>query len=204
MPQSPVYLDNHATTRGRSARGRGDAAVFHRRLRQPGQHQPCFRLGSKDAVDAARGADRRGDRRGRHARSSSPAAPPRATIWPCAAWPSGTRRNGKHLVTVATEHKAVLDPLARLGRRGFEVTLLPVEPAGSAGRAGSIRERWPAAIRDDTILVSVMLANNEIGVVQPLAEIGRICRQRGVRCTATPRRRWARCRSTSRRWASIC
>ena len=88
----------------------------------------------------------------------------------------------------ATEHRAVLDPIERLGRRGFEVTLLGVEQAGSA-RAGLARSRRSCAdaLRDDTLLVSVMLANNEIGVIQPLAEIAAICRERGVlvHCDAT-------------------
>ena len=74
----------------------------------------------------------------------------------------------------------MLDPLAKLARRGFEVTLLPVMPSPDP-RAGLIRlEQLAAAIRDDTILVSIMLANNEIGAIQPLAEIGRLCKQRGV------------------------
>ncbi len=98
-----------------------------------------------------------------------------------------SRQRGSHLVSVSTEHKAVLDPLARLARRGFDVTILDVEPAPSA-HAGRLD---PAALakelRDDTLLVSVMLANNEIGVVQPLADVGSICRERGVllHCDAT-------------------
>ncbi len=91
-----------------------------------------------------------------------------------------TRRRGSHIISVATEHKAVLDPLARLARRGFEVTLLDVEQAPSP-RAGWLDPaKVAAAIRPDTVLVSVMLANNEIGVIAPLAEIGRIARERGV------------------------
>ncbi len=96
-------------------------------------------------------------------------------------------RRGRHLVSVATEHPSVLEPLARLAREGFEVTLLPVVPAPEA-EAGLVRaEQVAEALRPDTILVSVMLANNEIGVVQPVAEIGRLCRQRGVllHCDAT-------------------
>jgi cysteine desulfurase len=90
-------------------------------------------------------------------------------------------------VSVTTEHKAVLDPLERLSRRGFTVTLLPVAPAGQPN-AGLIDPQQVAdCLRDDTLLVSVMLANNEIGVIQPLAEIGAICRERGVllHCDAT-------------------
>ena len=97
------------------------------------------------------------------------------------------RRRGNHLVSVTTEHKAVLDPLARLARRGYEVTLLDVEQHDSP-RAGWLDPQKVAeAIRDDTCLVSVMLANNEIGVIQPLAEIAAICKARGVllHCDAT-------------------
>jgi cysteine desulfurase len=91
------------------------------------------------------------------------------------------------MVSVTTEHKAVLDPLARLGSQGFDITLLAVEPAGSAWAGWLAPERVAEAIRDDTCLVSVMLANNEIGVIQPLAEIGAICKERDVllHCDAT-------------------
>jgi len=97
------------------------------------------------------------------------------------------RRRGNHLVSVATEHKAVLDPLARLARNGYEIALLDVEQHDSP-RAGWLDPQKVAdAIRDDTCLVSVMLANNEIGVIQPLAEIAAICKRRGVllHCDAT-------------------
>jgi cysteine desulfurase len=97
------------------------------------------------------------------------------------------RRRGDHIVTVTTEHKAVLDPLVRLGRRGYQVTLLDVEQHGSP-RAGWLDPQKVAdVVRGDTCLVSVMLANNEIGVIQPLAQIAAICRERGVllHCDAT-------------------
>lgn len=85
------------------------------------------------------------------------------------------RERGKHIVTVSTEHKAVLDTCRALGARGARVTLLPVAPDGRVDLAG-LRK----SISSGTLLVSVMLANNEIGVVQPIAEIGRICRGAGV------------------------
>lgn len=89
-------------------------------------------------------------------------------------------RRGKHVISVVTEHPAVLDPLKRLAQRGFEVTLLPVTQSPEE-RAGLVRvEQVAEALRDNTILVSVMLANNEIGIIQPVAEIGRLCRQCGV------------------------
>ncbi len=82
---------------------------------------------------------------------------------------------GKHIITVATEHRAVLDPCAYLATLGFEITYLPVQSDGLLDL-----EKLLAAIREDTILVSVMAANNEIGVLQPLAKIGEICHHRGV------------------------
>lgn len=82
---------------------------------------------------------------------------------------------GKHIITVQTEHRAILDPCAYLATLGFEITYLPVQPNGLLDLA--LLEQ---AIRPDTVLVSVMAANNEIGVLQPIATIGSICRARGV------------------------
>jgi cysteine desulfurase len=80
-------------------------------------------------------------------------------------------QRGRHLITVATEHNAVLDPCRYLEQLGFELTVLPVQADGLVDLIA-----LKQAIRPETILVSVMAANNEIGVVQPLAEIGEICR----------------------------
>jgi cysteine desulfurase len=82
---------------------------------------------------------------------------------------------GRHLVTTAIEHKAVLDSMAAMAREGFEVTVLPVSEDGLVDP-----EAVRAAIRPDTVLVSVMHANNEVGTVQPVEEIGRITREKGV------------------------
>lgn len=82
---------------------------------------------------------------------------------------------GKHLITLKTEHKAVLDTVRELEREGFEATYLDVKENGLVDL-----EVLKAAIRPDTILVSVMFVNNEVGVVQPIAEIGEICRDKGV------------------------
>jgi cysteine desulfurase len=82
---------------------------------------------------------------------------------------------GKHLVTVKTEHKAVLDTARELEREGYEVTYLEVEPDGLLNL-----EKFQAALRPDTILVSVMYVNNEIGVIQDIAALGEICRARGT------------------------
>src|SRR5207245_6387597 len=85
------------------------------------------------------------------------------------------RRQGNHIVTTAIEHRAVLDPCRRLERDGFRVTFVPVDRFGQVAGADIAK-----AITPDTILVSVMLANNEVGTLQPVAEIGKICRERGV------------------------
>jgi cysteine desulfurase len=84
-------------------------------------------------------------------------------------------QKGKHLITVATEHNAVLDPCRYLEKLEFEITVLPVESDGLLDCS-----HLEQAIRSDTILVSVMAANNEIGVLQPIGQIGAICRERGV------------------------
>lgn len=97
------------------------------------------------------------------------------------------RRRGDHLVSVVTEHRAVLEPLARLAERGYDITLVEVEPHGSP-RAGWVDPvRIEAAITSRTCLVSVMLANNEIGTIHSLAAISEVCRRHGVllHCDAT-------------------
>ncbi|GMQ50552.1 IscS subfamily cysteine desulfurase [Neisseria sp. DTU_2020_1000833_1_SI_GRL_NUU_006] len=85
------------------------------------------------------------------------------------------KTKGKHLITVKTEHKAVLDTMRELERQGFEVTYLGVQENGLIDL-----EELKAAIRDDTILISVMWVNNEIGVVQDIPAIGEICRERKI------------------------
>lgn len=82
---------------------------------------------------------------------------------------------GRHIVTLQTEHSAILDPCNYLQTLGFEITILPVQPDGIIDL-----EVFKQALRPETILVSVMAANNEIGVLQPLAEIGAICRAAGI------------------------
>lgn len=82
---------------------------------------------------------------------------------------------GKHIITSVIEHKAILDTCKRLQKQGFEVSYLPVDKSGRVDP-----EQVRHALRDDTILVSIMFANNEIGTIQPLAEIGRLVRERGA------------------------
>jgi cysteine desulfurase len=85
------------------------------------------------------------------------------------------RERGDHIITLATEHKAVLDSAQRLAQEGLRVTYARLQPDGLVDLA-DLRQALPAK----TLLVSIMAANNEIGVLQPLAEIGRLCRERGV------------------------
>ena len=82
---------------------------------------------------------------------------------------------GKHIVTMKTEHKAVLDTVRELERQGFEASYLDPEQDGLLDL-----EKFKAALRPDTVLASVMMVNNEIGVIQPIAEIGEICRSKGI------------------------
>ena len=85
------------------------------------------------------------------------------------------KSKGKHIITMSIEHKAVLDTCRELERHGFEVTYLDPEPDGLLDL-----EKFKAAIRPDTILVSIMYVNNEIGVIQPIPQIGEICRAKGI------------------------
>ena len=82
---------------------------------------------------------------------------------------------GNHIITCVTEHKAVLDPCQALERQGFQVTYLNVGSDGLISMQDLMQ-----AIRPTTMLVSIMLANNEIGVIQPFREIGKLCRSRGI------------------------
>ena len=86
---------------------------------------------------------------------------------------AGTK--GKHIITLKTEHKAVLDTVRELERQGFEATYLDVQENGLVDL-----DAFRAAIRPDTVLASVLFVNNEIGVIQPIAELGEICREKGV------------------------
>jgi cysteine desulfurase len=112
-------------------------------------------------------------------------ADPREIVWTSGATESNNlalkgaahfyQSKGKHLITVKTEHKAVLDTCRELERQGFEVTYLDVQPDGLIDL-----DVLKAAIRPDTILVSVMFVNNEIGVIQDIPAIGALCREKGI------------------------
>jgi cysteine desulfurase len=112
-------------------------------------------------------------------------ADPKEIVWTSGATESNNlaikgaahfyKKNGKHLVTLKTEHKAVLDSCRQLEREGYEVTYLDPEPNGLLDL-----EKFTAALRDDTVLASIMHVNNEIGVIQDIEAIGEICRDKKV------------------------
>ena len=112
-------------------------------------------------------------------------ADPREIVWTSGATESNNlalkgaahfyKTRGKHIVTVKTEHKAVLDTCRELERQGFELTYLPVQQDGMLDL-----DAFKAALRADTILASVMFVNNEIGVIQDIPAIGAMCRERGI------------------------
>ena len=87
----------------------------------------------------------------------------------------GARKNKKHIISTKIEHHAVLHTLNKLEKEGFEVTLLDIDESGIVKP-----EDVEKAIREDTALVTIMYANNEIGTIQPIAEIGKICKEKGV------------------------
>jgi cysteine desulfurase len=112
-------------------------------------------------------------------------ADPREIVWTSGATESNNlaikgaahfyKSRGKHLITVKTEHKAVLDTMRELERQGFDVTYLDVQEDGMLSM-----DALKAAIRPDTILISVMFVNNEIGVIQDISGIGALCREKGI------------------------
>lgn len=179
MLSLPIYFDNHATTRVDPRVVEAMLPFLTEKFGNAGSTSHSFGSLAKEAVDQSRAKI-----------AATIGARPKEIVFTSGTTESnnlalrGTAEKlatrGRHIVSVTTEHPAVLDPLKRLEQRGFKVTLLPVT-ASPDPHGGLIRpEQVAEAIRDDTILVSVMLANNEIGVIQPLAEIGRICKERGV------------------------
>jgi len=186
MIHKPVYMDNHATTRVDPRVLEAMLPYFSETYGNAGSASHPFGGAAKDAVDAARSSI-----------ALAVGARPKEIVFTSGATESNNLairgvagrkgRNGSHLVSVLTEHPAVLDPLKGLQRHGYEVTLLPVTQSPDDGAGRVLPERVAEAIREDTILVSVMLANHEIGAIQPIGDIGHICKERGVllHCDAT-------------------
>jgi cysteine desulfurase len=174
MRRKAVYLDNHATTPVDPRVLAVMLPYFCEKFGNPSSTNHEWGAEAAEAVAAAR-----------EQVAALLGASPREILFTSGATESNNlaikgvalayRHKGQHLVTVTTEHKAVLDPCARLERDGWAVTYVRVEPSGLVDPDAVV-----AAITPQTVLVSVMLANNEIGTIQPLAEIGRRCREHGV------------------------
>ena len=170
----PIYLDNSATTPVDPRVAKRMMTFLTDEFGNPASRSHQYGWTAEEAVEEARenvarliGADAK------------------EIIWTSGATESDNlaikgaaqfyKSKGKHIITMSIEHKAVLDPCRELERQGFEVTYLDPEPNGLLDL-----EKFKAAIRPDTILASVMFVNNEIGVIQPIVEIGEICRARGI------------------------
>ena len=173
-PKLPIYMDNHATTPV-------DARVLDAML-------PYFREDFGNAASRSHVFGWNAERAVEQAREQVAAvigASGREIVWTSGATESDNlaikgaadfyRDRGNHIITAVTEHKAVLDTCKRLEKSGFEVTYLPVE------RDGRVNPQAVAdALTDRTIVVSIMLANNEVGTINPVAEIGQVVKARGA------------------------
>jgi len=182
----PIYLDNHAATRVDPRVVRAMTPWFDQAYGNAGSVGHAFGEEAREAVDASRESIAR-----------AIGAEADEIVFTSGATESNNlalrgaacrkRRRGDHLLSVKTEHASVLDPLERLAGEGYHVTLLNVAQHGASDAGWLDPQSVADALRDDTCLVSVMLANNEIGVVQPIADIAQVCRSRGVllHCDAT-------------------
>jgi cysteine desulfurase len=174
MVKLPIYMDNQSTTRVDPRVVEAMLPYFTGVYGNAASRTHVFGLAALQAVEAAR-----------EQVASLLGANPKEIVFTSGATESNNlalkgaaamlRRRGDHLVTVQTEHKAVLDPCKRLEREGFRVTFLSVDRYGQVSAA-----QVAHALTDRTILVSVMAANNEVGTLQPIKEIGRLCKERGV------------------------
>jgi cysteine desulfurase len=190
-PHFPIYMDYSATTPIDPRVADKMIPFLREQFGNPASRSHMYGWSAEAAVEEARGERGRAGRR-RSARDHLDLGRDRIEQ----PGPEGRRQfyktKGKHIITVKTEHKAVLDTVRELERVGFEATYLEPQDNGLI-----TIEQLEAAIRPDTILVSVMLVNNEIGVIQPIDEIGELCRKKGIifHCDAAPRPP-ARSRST--------
>jgi len=170
----PIYLDNSSTTPVDPRVVDAMIPWLREHFGNPASRSHAFGWVAEKAVETAR-----------EQVAALVNADPREIIWTSGATESDNlalkgaahfyKDKGKHLVTVKTEHKAVLDTMRELEREGFEVTYLDVDSNGLLDL-----KKFEAALRPDTTLASVMYVNNEIGVIQDIPAIGEICRSRGV------------------------
>ena len=174
MEQVMIYADNAATTKTSPLAQKAMLDAMERfwgnpsSLHTPGQQAKEAMQSAREAVAKAIGAQPREiyfTSGGSEADNQAIASAARV----------GALKGRKHLITTAIEHHAVLHTVDQLAKEGFEVTVIPVDESGIV-KVSDVA----AAIRDDTALVSVMYANNEIGTIQPVAEIGALCRERGI------------------------
>ncbi|MCC7226568.1 MAG: IscS subfamily cysteine desulfurase [Burkholderiaceae bacterium] len=174
MSSRPIYLDYSATTPVDPRVVDKMVPWLFEHFGNPASRSHAFGWEAEEAVERARGQV-----------AALVNADPREIIWTSGATESDNlaikgaagfyAERGKHIITVKTEHKAVLDPCRELERQGFEVTYLDVQENGLVDL-----EAFTAAIRPDTVLVSIMYVNNEIGVIQDIEAIGEICRDRRI------------------------
>lgn len=174
MLKLPIYLDYSATTPVDPRVAEKMIPYLVEKFGNPASRSHAFGWEAEAAVEEAR-----------EEVAKLVNADPKEIIWTSGATESDNLAikgaahfysgKGKHVITVKTEHKAVLDTCRELEREGFEVTYLDVREDGLIDL-----DVFGAALRPDTILVSVMFVNNEIGVIQPIAEIGEICRAKGI------------------------
>ncbi|MDN7556774.1 IscS subfamily cysteine desulfurase [Burkholderia orbicola] len=174
MSSRPIYMDYSATTPVDPRVVDKMVPFLHEQFGNPASRSHSYGWDAEQAVEEARA----------HV-AALLGADPREIVWTSGATEGNNlaikgaahfyQGQGKHLVTVKTEHKAVLDTCRELERQGFDVTYLDVREDGLLDL-----DALQQALRADTILVSVMLANNETGVIQPVAEIGALCRARGI------------------------
>ncbi|NHC33225.1 cysteine desulfurase family protein [Scytonema millei] len=170
----PIYLDCHSTTPLDERVLQAMLPYFREHFGNPSSNSHVYGWEAEAAV-----------RQAREILADAIAATPEEIVFTSGATEANNLaikgvaeayfQKGRHIITLATEHNAVIDPSEYLRSLGFEVTFLPVQIDGLIDL-----EELAQAFRPDTILVSVMAANNEIGVLQPLAEIGKMCRDRQV------------------------
>jgi cysteine desulfurase len=170
----PIYLDNHATTPVDPRVVEAMLPYFTEKFGNPASRNHSFGWAAEEAVETAREqvAELIGGKAEEIVFTSGATESDNLAIKGVA---EGHREKGNHVVTAVTEHKAVLDSCKRLEKCGFRVTYLPV------GKDGLLDlDDLQETLTGETILVTIMVANNEVGVMQPIAEIGKLCRERGV------------------------
>ena len=174
MPQMPIYMDHHATTPVDERVLEAMLPYFGDRFGNAASRVHAHGKAARDAVEAAR-ADVAGLIGARAEELIFTSGATESDNLAITGTARGRASEGKHIITARTEHKAVLDTCSALEQEGWRVTRLDVDERGLVAP-----DAVANALADDTVLVSVMLANNEVGVVQDLAAIGGLTRSRGV------------------------